>query len=141
MQPLDGATIAWVKSMYRRRLLSRILDKIDYLRKEIDKVDILTAIRWANEEWEKCLSLTIYDYFKHFFKQDDSEEHNSIRNADEFSLVQIERDALEKGVKYIKVGLNKLLKPISEDDVVEYLTIESLGDFVAKRNEDLEVAQ
>lgn len=79
--------------------------------------------------------IKINKYFKHFFKQEASEGHNSIRNSDEVSLVKNETEELEQGVEYTKVGLKNLLNPISDDDVVGDVTIESFSDFFANRNE------
>lgn len=67
IQPLDAGIIAWVRRRYRRRLLFGVFENIESGKKSIYNGDILTAIRWAYEEWSACPSEVIQNCFRHCF--------------------------------------------------------------------------
>lgn len=54
VQPLDAGIIAWVKAKYKRRLLLRVFENLEALSKNVYSVDVLTAIRWTEREWNSC---------------------------------------------------------------------------------------
>lgn len=132
IQPLDAGIIAWVKRRYRRRLLFRVFENIESSKKSIYNVDILTAIRWAYEEWNACPSIVMRNCFRHCFSQGGlSSEVESTENADEDCINSMQRDATESGVHFTTAGLKDLLNPSEEDDVVESVTTEELGREIA----------
>ena len=69
LQPLDAGIIKNFKVHYRRLLLQHTLSKVDATHlsaSEIAKsIDILTAIRWVKQAWEKVSAQTIANCFRH----------------------------------------------------------------------------
>lgn len=131
VQPLDAGVIAWVKAKYKRRLLFRVFDNIDMGRKCIYNVDVLCALRWAEEEWKACPAQVIKNCFDHCLKQGVSLNEEERGNCGSSTAESMERDAKEHGAKFTRVGLENLLNPAEEDDVIEELTLEQLGRDVA----------
>lgn len=132
IQPLDAGIIAWVKRRYRRRLLFRVFENIESGKKSIYNVDILTAIRWAYEEWSACPSEVIQNCFRHCFSQGGVSAHvESIEEAEQNCINSMERDANDSGVQYTSAGLRGLLNPEEENDVSESVTMEELGRDIA----------
>lgn len=131
VQPLDAGIIAWVKAKYKRRLLFRVFDNIDMGKKSIYNVDILTAMRWTKEEWESCPSSVIKNCFLHCLKQGENftaEERGDIYGETVDKMV---RDATEHGVGFTRIGLEYLLNPPEEDEVMEEVNLKDLGLEVA----------
>ena len=138
LQPLDAGVIAYVKAMYRRRLLFRVFDNIDAGRKSIYHVDILTAMRWTVEEWESCPATVIKNCFSHCFKQDCQAIEELEAELQAKTLQNMERDAKEHGIAYTKTGIQNLLNPGDEDNVVEDLNYDELVREVAGLPEECE---
>ena len=131
VQPLDAGIIAWVKAKYKRRLLFRVFDNIDMGKKSIYNVDILTAMRWTKEEWESCPSSVIKNCFLHCLKQGENftaEERGDIHRETADNMM---RDATEHGVGFSRIGLENLLNPPKEDEVMEEVNLKDLGLEVA----------
>ena len=118
VKPLDAGIIAWVKNKYRRRLLMRVFDNIDMGRKSIYNVDVLTAMRWVTEEWDTCPSDVIENCFNHCLKATAQIGEEEREGGSEMVIEDMERDATEHGVTFSRVGLENLLCPEEEDDVV-----------------------
>ena len=69
LQPLDAGIIKNFKVHYRRLLLRHTLAKVDESKLNASaiakSIDILTAIRWIKQAWEKVESKTIKNCFRH----------------------------------------------------------------------------
>ena len=76
LQPLDGGVIATFKATLRRRLLFRLFENIDFGKKSIYSIDILTAMRWVKEEWEMLPNSCIANSFEHCFGTDGNVDVN-----------------------------------------------------------------
>lgn len=132
VQPLDAGIIAWVKRRYKRRLLLRVFENIEANAKSIYNVDVLTAIRWTEREWEECPASVIENCFKHCFKKEGEEDPGSDDALrDEEVLAQMSRDASEHGVHVNTDNLSNLLNQQGENNVTEEVTIEDLSLEVA----------
>lgn len=131
VQPLDAGIIAWVKNRYRRRLLMRVFDNIDMGRKSIYNVDVLTAMRWVSEEWDMCPSEVIENCFNHCLKLTAQIEEEKREGSSKMVIEDMERDATEHGVTFTRLGLENLLCPEEEDDVVEVVSFQQLAYEVA----------
>ena len=131
-QPLDGGIISWVKAMYLRRLLFRVFDNIDAERKSMYNVDIFTAIRWTVEDWERCPSDVIMNFFSHFLKKDGCSDTHVEAEVEKDALQSIQMDGVKHGAVFTKDGLRHLLNPLEENNVVEELDFSDLVREVAE---------
>lgn len=68
VEPIDNGIIAFVKNRYRRRLSFRVFDDIDIKRRSIHNGDVLRAMRWICEKWERCPTKVIENCFNHCLK-------------------------------------------------------------------------
>lgn len=69
IQPMDAGIIAALKSNYRRLLSFLIFENIDAKVKGIYDVEILSAMRWVEEEWNGMSVDAINHYWKHCFEK------------------------------------------------------------------------
>lgn len=128
IQPLDAGIIAWVKAKYKRRLLLRVFENLESSKKSIYNVDVLTAIRWTEQEWANCPPKVIFNCFTHCWKLETTDEEGTI--ADE-TLHYMARDAEEHGLRVSKANLEFLLIPTEENSVTKEVTLEELGKEIA----------
>ena len=101
LQPLDAGIIKNFKCHYRKLLLSHVLSQIDgndFSASEIIKsVNVLTAIRWIKEAWDKVKPETIRRCFKTCgINLDDSEDQPL---EDPFADIQGHLDGLMKQIE------------------------------------------
>lgn len=91
-------------------------------------VDILSAMRWTTTKWEECPSDTIMNSFLYCIKQgDEIILDGAVTGAIVEVREQMERNATESGVDFTKIGMDKLLNPGDEDNIIEDVTFEKLG--------------
>lgn len=84
-------------------------------------------MRWTKEEREACPSTVIKNCFQYCMKQEVNNGEEG-RGVDQRTTVErMERNATEHDVKFIRVGIENLLNPFGEDDVIEESTIEVLA--------------
>lgn len=131
MQPLDAGMIVWVKAKYKCRLLFWVFENLDVGKKPIYNVDILTAFRWTYEAWNSCPADSIRNCFNHRLKQTGSTNIDTEAGVNAEALQAMERDATEQGVTFTKAGIDNLLKPADEKEVVETATREEVAREVA----------
>lgn len=127
IQPLDAGIIATLKAKYRRRVMFRIFDNIDVGAKSVYNVDVLTAMRWVKNEWEGLEKETIANCWRHCF-QDSSTLTPQIESYNVESAIA---DAHEQSVRYSRIGIQSLLNPPEEDDVIETLEVSAQAAAIA----------
>lgn len=84
-------------------------------------------MRWTVSEWNECPEETIKNCFLHCFKREpvSAVEVDESGGADEIRA-EMERNATEHGVTFTRAGIDALLNPEEEDDVVESFSFEEL---------------
>lgn len=98
-------------------------------------MDVLTAIRWAYEEWRMCPPQVIKSCFDHCFKKTGGIFGTVTDNASQNILQRIEQNAQDNMVSYIRAGLQNLLNPEDENVATEQISVEQLERFIAVDSE------
>lgn len=120
MQPSDDGIIAWVKRRYKCRLLLPVFENLEARVKIINKVRVLTVIRWTETEWNNFPSEAVRNCFKHCLKQNwqDVADLDS-GEAEKETVLQTARDAEQHEVQVTKFILQCIFNPDGESRVTE----------------------
>lgn len=136
-QPLEAGVIDCIKTMFKRRLLLRVLDNIDIGFKAAFCVDVLTAVRWAMQEWNTLSTSTISKCWHHCF-------NSYIVIPAEVTIGRAEiAQAMEDVCNQpVRIHIISLLHSDGEDECVEpmplFQELENLDSPVGNGNSDLQ---
>lgn len=102
----------------KRRMIYIVFENVDVEKHTVYIVNLLTAIRWVNEERESVAHDCISKIFKHCFSE--STSLLSLADREEGDLSDVfRRYCEEKGVQPARNKIKDLLNPDGEDDVSE----------------------
>lgn len=93
------------------------------------------------EEWSAGPENVIRNCFVHRFKQCGmTETENCVQDDEEETIGSMGRDVTERGVLFMKIGLQHLLNRCGENDVIEILSVKMQGREVVVIHKIFELA-
>lgn len=96
----------------------------------------MSAIRWATKEWELCPPEVIERCWLHCIKQTGRDIESSTKEQNDKMRSEMEKHAVNNGVKFTSIGMDMLLSPDSENEVVEEVTMEQLGRSIGEEDSE-----
>lgn len=117
IQPCHAGIIACVKSIYKKRLLKRVLDNIDSDSEDIYETDVLTALQWITHSWDEVTQETIKGFWSHCF------EHVE-RCMEQINQACVGIDETSKDLG--RIDIDDLLNPFNENDGLEKVSNDAL---------------
>lgn len=109
----------------------RVFDNIDGGKKSIHNIDLLRAMRWAVEEWRRCLADVMHNSFYHCFLEAGEVGSDIQKEVEAETKENIQRNTHKHGVAVPKVRLLDILKPEEEDNVLEKVNYDAIVREVA----------
>lgn len=128
-----------VKGAFRRPLIFRIFENIKACRISIYTVDFLTEIRWITRitiEWRQLDAQCLSNVFRNRFESDTNSQY--VQETRAAFTEQFMRDVTQHQLPSSRMGIENLLNPTEEKNVVESIITESQLKFIIGNTDDTE---
>lgn len=115
---MNAGIFASVKAKFRRWLFFWAFDNIDASSKTVYNVDVLTAMRWLEEEWHAVDSMVTRNCWRHCFDfSRNNASADTVCNINSYLKKLVEEDMQGHSVMFTEIGKKSLRNSLNKDFV------------------------